>query len=473
LASVLQAAPLDQGGEDWPQPGRDLPVSLLASWLNCSRRKVQMLLSDLRQTGVIDEAKNLDVDAFDAWHESGFRDAMPTQLLGKAPPHVLRAAAVLFGEACRRNAFVRSDAERASLACVSRATVARALALLVREGLVTVSRPLRRLGGGHTVKLKQLRRTCDRRLVCTLGRRSSTLERLEEAVRQGRWGKPAADYHPVQPVSRGGATGEQTPVQPVDNPNASLSEKDSKNLRTQGTAAQVPVIEEQPEKVLRKPEMGENHQPQVAALVSQGTQQLRAGTGNSNALKKARMQANLEHLRERVAKAPDAVVAVRDAALAGGAWVANRRPLVQQATVVAEHLVARHGPAQAKQLTLQAIEDVAVDAAVRDPGAVLAHRLRLAAVAPVQEAVRPAPAPMAAHLLQRQLAHGTRLCTQLLEAPEGPQRTEIGRELNAFLNSTPARAGGHTIEVLADAASVPIAELRRALEAVPLRRRLA
>jgi hypothetical protein len=153
--------------------------------------------------------------------------------------------------------------------------------------------------------------------------------------------------------------------------------------------------------------------------------------------------------------------------------VANKKPLVPQATRVAEHLVERHGPEQAKAITAQVLEDVATDAGVRDPAAVVAHRLRMAAVAPAQEPVRPAPAPMAEHLLQRQLAHGTQLCVQVMAAPEGPQRIELGRQLAAFVGSTPAQRAGHTLEVLADAAAVPLENLRLVLSAVPLRRRLA
>lgn len=462
LVAILMAAPLNWNDdlEDEPIRGRDLPVSLLANLMCASRRKVQLLLEELRGFSVIDHRKAVDENQFATYHEAEHWDVLPLEVLGKARTNTIRTCAVLFGESVRQNPYVRSDAERAQLAHVGRGTVTVAVQLLQRLRLVNVTRPMRRLGGGHVVRLRQLRRAQNKKLVTTLRIRNTTVERLEATAQQGRGG--------VQPENTGVQRQHRPPVQPQSNPNASPSEKDLPVLRTQSTAraqVRVPVPEIQPERVPESREMGQK--------VAEVANQLRADSGICHGTKKGTLQANVPHLLERLEKAPDAVGAITGAALAAGAWVANKKPLVPQATRVAEHLVERHGPEQAKAITAQVLEDVATDAGVRDPAAVVAHRLRMAAVAPAQEPVRPAPAPMAEHLLQRQLAHGTQLCVQVMAAPEGPQRIELGRQLAAFVGSTPAQRAGHTLEVLADAAAVPLENLRLVLSAVPLRRRLA
>lgn len=112
--------------------------------------------------------------------------------------------------------------------------------------------------------------------------------------------------------------------------------------------------------------------------------------------------ADLDGLRRRVERLP-ARPAILHALFAAGAFVvrkgSRKQPLLAEARKLADQLIERHGPEQAKQLVLGVVVEAAKDRTVRDVGAVIAHRVQRQAhaVAPNVECTQHSKAPPQAH----------------------------------------------------------------------------
>jgi len=184
--------------------------------------------------------------------------------------------------------------------------------------------------------------------------------------------------------------------------------------------------------------------------------------GGGDTLKVAPLLRDPKLALERVAKWPTDK-AVQQLLVAAGCYVLPKGIAHGRLEAMTGQLIARFGE-QAREVVATTTARILARKAVRSVGAVIVCELTRALREParVTQSTRPEPRDHSA-MHQRQLAEGTQLLHALLAVDAAGQR-DLARRVGFWFQSTAAREAGHTLEVVADHAGVPVAQIAALLE---------